>query len=363
MDTMWLRYIGERSPFRDNLWRTGWWKTGQNKKVLAWAGERLLRHPDMFEVGSGSDGGSGGGYDDTELRNKIRQAETALANKVDKVSGKGLSTNDFTAADKAKLDSLSPYDDSALANRVAATEAALGGHSVRANVPANAKFTDTVYDDTAIRGLLDGKVDKVSGKQLSTEDYTTAERTKLANLANVKSIGKGLELSTAGELTAKVEDTDTKPELSAALTAGRELGGVAEGTLFPAGTSLEAIIRALLSQSQAPPQPTNDAPLWSNAVDNAVVAVDATPKSAGSVTWVFAPQTEESPEIFDVPADWTVTAVDTLNEITNQFQRCKDFVVSDTTHEVNGQTVAYKRYTDDRGYDAGSRTIRVTWEV
>lgn len=31
---------------------------------------------------------------------------------------------------------------------------------------------------------LDGKVDKVTGKQLSTEDYTTAEKTKLAGLTN-----------------------------------------------------------------------------------------------------------------------------------------------------------------------------------
>ena len=30
---------------------------------------------------------------------------------------------------------------------------------------------------------LDDKVDKVSGKQLSTEDYTTAEKTKLANIS------------------------------------------------------------------------------------------------------------------------------------------------------------------------------------
>ena len=34
------------------------------------------------------------------------------------------------------------------------------------------------YVDTA----LEGKVDKVTGKQLSTEDYTTAEKTKLGGL-------------------------------------------------------------------------------------------------------------------------------------------------------------------------------------
>ena len=32
------------------------------------------------------------------------------------------------------------------------------------------------------REELDGKVDKVTGKQLSTEDYTTAEKSKVTNL-------------------------------------------------------------------------------------------------------------------------------------------------------------------------------------
>jgi hypothetical protein len=39
------------------------------------------------------------------------QARTELLNKIDKVEGKVLSTNDFTNGDKAKLDSLSNYDD------------------------------------------------------------------------------------------------------------------------------------------------------------------------------------------------------------------------------------------------------------
>ena len=46
--------------------------------------------------------------------------------KVDKVTGKGLSTNDYTAVAKAKVDA----------------------------IPANPKYTDTVYDDTAVKSRL-----------------------------------------------------------------------------------------------------------------------------------------------------------------------------------------------------------------
>lgn len=43
---------------------------------------------------------------------------------------------------------------------------------------------DIANNTTAITALQNGKVDKVTGKQLSTEDYTTAEKTKLAGLNN-----------------------------------------------------------------------------------------------------------------------------------------------------------------------------------
>ena len=46
-----------------------------------------------------------------------------LAEKVDKVVGKGLSTKDFTAELKAKLENLENYDDTALAKRVSDIEA------------------------------------------------------------------------------------------------------------------------------------------------------------------------------------------------------------------------------------------------
>lgn len=70
-------------------------------------------------------------FNDKNFREKVN-------GKVDKVSGKGLSTNDFTSTYKTKLDNL----------------------------------------DTN----LNNKVDKVSGKGLSTNDFTGAYKSKLDNL-------------------------------------------------------------------------------------------------------------------------------------------------------------------------------------
>ena len=89
--------------------------------------------------------GGGTPYDDTELRQRIGALEEG---KEDKVSGKGLSTEDFTTAEKNKLSNLSNYD------------------------------------DTQIKSDLNNKVDKVANKHLSSNDYTDNEKNKLAGLFN-----------------------------------------------------------------------------------------------------------------------------------------------------------------------------------
>ena len=58
-----------------------------------------------------------------------------LSDKVDKETGKGLSTNDYTYADKAKVDA----------------------------IPASPKYTDTVYDDTAVKNRLTAVENEVAG--------------------------------------------------------------------------------------------------------------------------------------------------------------------------------------------------------
>lgn len=82
--------------------------------------------------------------------------------KVDKVSGKGLSTNDYTAAAKKKVDA----------------------------IPANPKYTDTVYDDTAIKTRLTAieKNDMAIKNRLTAiekqEDVTlTADTSRITNVS------------------------------------------------------------------------------------------------------------------------------------------------------------------------------------
>ena len=114
-------------------------------------------------------GGQGGsvdlsGYVTTTALN------TALNEKVDKVSGKSLSTNDYTNAEKTKL---------------AGIEANANNYSHPSSHPASI-ITETsekrfVTDNE--KATWNNKVDKISGKGLSTNDYTTEEKNKLQGIA------------------------------------------------------------------------------------------------------------------------------------------------------------------------------------
>ena len=57
--------------------------------------------------------------------------------------------------------------------------------------------THAISDVTGLQTALDGKVDKVTGKGLSTEDYTTAEKSKLAGIES------GAEVNTVDSVAGK----------------------------------------------------------------------------------------------------------------------------------------------------------------
>jgi len=60
--------------------------------------------------------------DDNGLLYLIGKIKTLVGTKVDKVEGKGLSTNDFTTEEKTKLATLQNYDDTSINNRVTTLE-------------------------------------------------------------------------------------------------------------------------------------------------------------------------------------------------------------------------------------------------
>lgn len=204
----------------------------------------------------------------------ISGLSSALAGKVDKETGKGLSDNNYTTEEKEKLAGIEEG-----ANNYTlpvATSSTLGGVKQGENIEIAAdgtiSATDTIYeaatsstdglmsaaDKTKLDGIasgatavhvdselsntstnpvqnkvvysaVSGKVDKVIGKGLSTNDFTDAEKSKLSGIA------EGAEVNVQADWNQTTSTADdyikNKPALgSAAAASASDFATAAQGT-------------------------------------------------------------------------------------------------------------------------------------
>ena len=147
----------------------------------------------------------------TDLLKPVSTAvQTALSTKVDKVSGKELSTNDYTTAEKTKLAAITGTNTG---------DQDLSGLATTAALALKANATDVTTS-------LATKVDKVTGKELSTNDYTTVEKTKLAAITGTNTGDQDLSgLATTAALALKANATDVTTSLATKVdkVTGKEL--------------------------------------------------------------------------------------------------------------------------------------------
>ncbi len=151
-------------------------------------------------------------------------SNAALDTKVDKVAGKGLSSNDYTTVEKNKLagitgtntgdQDLSSYaTTSQLATKANAADV-ITSLATKANVADVIISLDTKANASEVTTSLASKVDKEIGKGLSTNDYTTAEKTKLAAITGTNT---GQDLSgyaTTAQLATKANASDVTTGLA-----------------------------------------------------------------------------------------------------------------------------------------------------
>ncbi len=174
------------------------------------------------------------------VQNKV--INSALGNKVDKVSGKGLSTNDFTTAEKEKLAGITA-----------------GATKITVDDALSSTSTNPVQNKV-INTALAGKVSTETGKGLSTNDYTTADKNKLSGVASGAQVNvietvkvnntaltpssKAVDItvatgSTNGTLAVNGSDVAVKGLGSAAYTNSNAYATAAQGTA--AGTALQSL--------------------------------------------------------------------------------------------------------------------------
>ena len=117
--------------------------------------------------------GGGGGESLTPLQIKTRYESNA-------------NTNAFTDNEKTKLQSLQNYNDAPLNASIGNKVDKVNGKQLSdenySSTEKNKLANLQNFDSSALNSAIDLKVDKVTGKGLSTNDYTTAEKEKLAGL-------------------------------------------------------------------------------------------------------------------------------------------------------------------------------------
>lgn len=139
------------------------------------------------------------------VQNKVITA--ALGDKVDKVTGKGLSTNDYTTAEQTKLAGIEAGAEVNTVDSVAGKTGAVTlvkGDVGLGNVDNTADLDKPI--STATQTALNAKVDAVSGKGLSTNDFTDAYKGDVdANTAarHTHSNKSVLDATTASYTTAE----------------------------------------------------------------------------------------------------------------------------------------------------------------
>ena len=148
----------------------------------------------------------------TQLATKANASDvtTSLATKVDKVTGKELSTNDYTTTEKTKLAAITGTNTG---------DQDLSGYATTTQLATKANAADVTTS-------LATKVDKVTGKELSTNDYTTAEKTKLAAITGTNTGDQDLSgFATTTQLATKANSSDVTTGLATKVdkVTGKEL--------------------------------------------------------------------------------------------------------------------------------------------
>lgn len=350
-------------------------------------------------------GGSGGSCSWNEITGKPNFARVATTGSYDDLSNKP----SIPAA----------YDDSALSARVTALEQSGG--------------SGTPYDDTAIKARMTAAENRLNGLAAVA---TSGSYNDLANKPTIPAAYNDTALVNRVTALENKTDQDTKPVLVSALTVNNAMGQATAGKTYPVGTSVEAILRDILTTGGTPtpttytitfnanggsvsptsattgtdgklaslPTPTHATDTfkgWFTAATGGTAVTtntvftqnttifaqwEAVPQPVtglpifATVTSVTGPleevtidytqaeyilnvpaQTETNPVIIEVPTEKNFVLT-IWNPLLNQWvSSTNKWDVSTTTRTINGNSVAYTRYTENCECDSPATRVRFTW--
>lgn len=183
---------------------------------------------------------------ESELTAKGYATTSALSNKVDKVTGKGLSTEDFTTALKTKLESLSNYNDTEINNAVSRLQTQINTLvSGNANDAINSfneiiAFLDGIKDTQDLASIIASIEQQIASKQSTISDLDTIRAGASKGATALQSYTEkytgtitGIKMNGASKGTSGVVDLGT------VITAHQDISGKQDKLV--SGTNIKTI--------------------------------------------------------------------------------------------------------------------------
>ena len=188
-------------------------------------------------------------YENVGSYSSATEVNTALSNKVDKVSGKGLSTNDYTTDEKNKLGGIASGAQVNVIETVKVNGTALTPSSKAVNVTVPTKTSDLTNDSNFVSDASYVHTDN---------NYTTAEKNKLSGIASGAEVNQNafsnikvgsttiaadsktdtLEISGSGIVTITADATNDKITISASNAVTSVAGKTGAVTLVKSDVGL-----------------------------------------------------------------------------------------------------------------------------
>lgn len=183
---------------------------------------------------------------DTELNNKGYATISALNDKVDKVSGKQLSTEDFTSALKTKLEGLNNYDDTELSEALSTLrgdfDKLVSGDTTTAIKTFNEviSFLDGIQDTQDLSSIIASIEQQIAAKQDKITDLDTIRSGAAKGATALQSYTEkytgtitGIKMNGASKGTSGVVDLGT------VITAHQDISGKQDKLV--SGTNIKTI--------------------------------------------------------------------------------------------------------------------------
>ena len=195
----------------------------------------------------------------TEVDESVEELDKKISKKVDKVSGKGLSTNDFDNEYKVKLDNLN----SSLNNTLSSAKSYTNSEIIKVDNKINSEINRAKTSETNLSDRIDDLEEGLTNAFNEAKEYTDSEVKNNTNKINIlNGTGEGSVKKTVKDEIAKVvdgapEQFNTLKEISEYLNSHEDVAsGLVESItkLETEKVSKEDIDSALSTESENPVQ-------------------------------------------------------------------------------------------------------------